>query len=212
MATALADQVAGELKLQPVQVQRTVELLDESNTIPFIARYRKDTTLGLDEVQIEAVQERITYLRNLVQRKEEVARVIEEQGKLTPELQARLDGARTLQEVEDLYLPFRPKRRTRASVAREKGLGPLSTMIIKQQVLSGARQDIASPYVNPELQLDSIDDVFAGARDIVSEVVSEDAEVRKRLRQVFLREPLLRSTGDDVAKDRDKKHEMYYDF
>ncbi|MDO8690928.1 MAG: Tex-like N-terminal domain-containing protein, partial [Dehalococcoidia bacterium] len=212
MVTALADQVAEELKLQPVQVQRTVALLDESNTIPFIARYRKDTTLGLDEVQIEAVQERITYLRNLVQRKAEVVQVIEEQGKLTPELQARLDGARTLQEVEDLYLPFRPKRRTRASIAREKGLEPLSTMIIQQQVLNATRQDIASPYLNPELQLNSIDDVFAGARDIVSETISEDAEVRKRLRQVFLKKPLLRSTRDDVAKDREKKHEMYYDF
>jgi len=212
LVTALTDQVAEELKLQPVQVQRTVELLDASNTIPFIARYRKDTTLGLDEVQIEAVQERMTYLRNLGQRREEVARVIEEQGNMTPDLQARLDGARTLQEVEDLYLPFRPKRRTRASIAREKGLEPLSAMIIRQPVLNATRQDIASPYLNPDLQLDSIDDVFAGARDIVSEIISEDAEVRKRLRQVFLREPLLRSTGDEVAKDKDKKYEMYYDF
>ncbi len=212
MVMTLEEQVAGELKLRLAQIQRTVELLDDANTIPFIARYRKDTTGGLDEVQIEAVQERITYLRNLSQRKEDVARVIDEQGKLTPDLQEKLKAARTLQEVEDLYLPFRPKRRTRASIARERGLEPLAVMIQEQQVSGAARDEIAAPFINPDLQLESMEDVFAGARDIVSEVISEDAEVRKVLRQVFLRDPMVRSSVVDASKDKDRKHEMYYDF
>ena len=214
MVASVAEQVAKELRLTPIQVQRSVELLDDDNTIPFIARYRKEVTGGLDEVQLASIQERVTYLRNLIQRKEEISRVIEEQGKLTPELRERISEARTLQEVEDLYLPFRPKRRTRASVAREKGLEPLAEMILAQQVLSASRDEIAQPYLNPDLQLSSSADVFAGARDIVSEVLSEDAEIRKSLRQLFLKEATLRSSADDAdrEKDKGKKYEMYYDF
>ena len=212
MVTSVAEQIAKELKLQLIQVQRAVELLDNDNTIPFIARYRKEVTGGLDEVQLEEVQERVTYLRNLIQRKEDVIRVIQEQGKLTPELEGKITNAKTLQEVEDLYLPFRPKRRTRASIAREKGLEPLADMILAQQILKVSRQEAASPYLNPEFQLNSVADVFAGARDIVSEVVAEDAEIRKSLRQLFLRDAVLHSTVDDIGKDKGKKYEMYYEF
>ena len=214
MVASIAEQVAKELSLAPIQVQRAVELLDDDNTIPFIARYRKEATGGLDEVQLATVQERVAYLRNLIQRKEEVSRVIAEQGKLTPELQERIAGAKTLQEVEDLYLPFRPKRRTRASIAREKGLEPLAEMILAQQVLPATRDEVARPYLSPELQLSSPADVFAGARDIVSEVLSEDAEIRKSLRQLFLKDAVLHSSADDAGKEKDKgkKYEMYYEF
>ncbi|MBI2953815.1 MAG: RNA-binding transcriptional accessory protein [Chloroflexi bacterium] len=212
MATLVAEQVARELTLQPTQVQRAVELFDDDNTIPFIARYRKEATGGLDEVQLEAIRERVTYLRNLIRRKDEVVRIVEEQGKLTPELGEQIGGAKTLQEVEDIYLPFRPKRRTRASIAREKGLEPLAEMILAQQTLKATREEIARPYLNPELKLASIDDVFAGARDIVSEVISEDAEIRKSLRQIFLKDAVLHSSVGDVGKDKGKKYEMYYDY
>lgn len=213
MVASVSEQVAKELRLAPIQVERAVELLDD-NTIPFIARYRKEATGGLDEVQLATIQERVAYLRNLIQRKEEVSRVIEEQGKLTPELHERITGAKTLQEVEDLYLPFRPKRRTRASIAREKGLEPLAEMILAQQVLPATRDEVAHKYFNPELQLSSPADVFAGARDIVSEVLSEDAEIRKSLRQLFLKDATLHSSADDAGKEKDKgkKYEMYYDF
>lgn len=212
MLTSLVEQVSAELKLQPGQVQHTVELLDNANTIPFIARYRKEVTGGLDEVQIQAVQERIAYLRSLYQRKEEVSGVIAEQGKLTPELQEKLNRAKTLQEVEDLYLPFRPKRRTRASIAREKGLEPLAALIVEQQPLRITREEAGRLYIDTDLELNSIEDVYAGARDIVSELLSEDAEIRKGLRQLFLREPVLQSSVEDAARDKDRKHEMYYEF
>ena len=212
MTVPIAEQAAKELRLQLAQVQRAVDLLDDDNTIPFIARYRKEVTGGLDEVQLAAIQERVTYLRNLSQRKEEVVRSIQEQGKSTPELEEKIGAAKTLQEVEDLYLPFRPKRRTRASIAREKGLEPLAEAILAQDLGRGTREEVAAPFLNPDHKLDTVEDVFAGARDIVSEVISEDAEVRKSLRQLFLREATLRSAVDDAGKDKGKKHEMYYEF
>ena len=210
-ATVVSEQVARELRLEPGQVQRTVDLLDDANTVPFIARYRKEVTGGLDEVQLAVLQERVAYLRNLLQRKESVVRTIEEQGKLTPDLEKKIGDARTLQEVEDLYLPFRPKRRTRASMAREKGLEPLAKMII-EQVLKIPREEACRPYLNPELQLVSEADVLAGARDIVSEVLSEDADIRKALRRLYLEHAVLRCNADDVASDKEKKYEMYYEF
>ena len=212
MVIPVGEQVARELGLHPGQIQRTVDLFDDNNTIPFIARYRKEVTGGLDEVQLATVQERVAYLRNLFQRKEEVIRAIQEQGKLVLELEQKINLAKTLQEVEDLYLPYRPKRRTRASMAREKGLQPLADMIIEQLVLPLTREAACLPYLNPELQLGSQEDVYAGARDIVSEVLSEDAEVRKSLRRAFLSEAVLRSHAEDIAKDKDKKYDMYYEF
>ncbi|MBI3979227.1 MAG: RNA-binding transcriptional accessory protein [Chloroflexi bacterium] len=212
MPTTVAEQVARELRLQPGQVQRAVELLDDDNTIPFIARYRKEVTGGLDEVQLGAVQERVAYLRHLGQGKADVLRVVEEQGKLTGELREKVNGAQTLQEVEDLYLPFRPKRRTRASVARERGLEPLADLILAQRVLRETRESVAGRFVNPELQVGSVKDALAGARDIVGESLAEDAEIRKGLRQRLTRDAVLRSAVADAGKDTGKKYEIYYEF
>jgi uncharacterized protein len=212
VTTSIIEQVAQELNLQVGQVQKAVELLDDKNTIPFIARYRKEATGGLDEVQLAAVEERVTYLRNLMARKDEVIRSIDEQGKLTDELKGKIEKAKTLQEVEDLYLPYRPKRRTRASIAREKGLQPLADLILGQAAAAESREQIASPFFSTEFELESAEAIFAGARDIVSETISENAEVRKDLREQFLREGTMGAKLADQSKDPGKKYEMYYEY
>ncbi len=212
MAIVIIEQVAQELTLLPGQVQRAVELLDDDNTIPFITRYRKEATGGLDEVQLEVIRERVDYLRNLHQRQEEVRRSIDEQGQLNPDLADRIASAWTLQELEDLYLPFRPKRRTRASIAREKGLAPLADLILAQDAAAADRIAAAVTFLSTELELHTPDDALAGARDIVSEMLAEDADVRKDLRQVFQQEGAIQSRVADAAKDRGRKYEMYYDL
>ncbi len=175
--------IAEELGLRWHQVKNTVELLDQENTVPFIARYRKEATGSLDEDQIRAVGERIQYLRHLEERKQTVLKSIEEQGKLTPELEEKIKAALKLQEVEDLYLPYKPKRRTRATIAREKGLEPLAEMILKQEVVDGTLADIAAAFVSEEKGVASVEEALAGARDIVAEVISEDADVRAAIRE-----------------------------
>src|SRR3990172_3867631 len=198
---SIADRVARELSLGAAQVARTVELLDGGNTIPFIARYRKEVTGGLDEVQLQAVQDRVGYLRSLEQRRADVRRLIAEQGKLTPELEAKLAQAATLQEVDDLYLPYRPKRKTRASVAPEKGLAPLAELILGQAVLPGDLATHAARFLDPERGVNGVEEAYAGARDIVAETESEDAAVRKALRERFQREAVLTCAVRDAAKD-----------
>ncbi len=187
----LIQQLALELEIRPEQVERTIKLFDEGNTMPFIARYRKEVTGGLDEEQLRSLEERLSYLRNLEARKEEVLRIIGEQDKLTPELEEAIKGAVILQEVEDYYRPFRPKRRTRATIAKEKGLEPLAEIMIKQELTVGDRRLIAQPYINPELGVDDPEQAIAGARDIIAEQISDNADWRKIIREYLWGNALL---------------------
>ena len=208
----LIARTARELSIPPGQVSSTAQLLDAGNTIPFISRYRKEVTGSLDEVQIQAIQDRLEYLRNLEKRRQEVLRLITEQGKLTPELAASINRAEALHELEDLYLPYRQKRKTRASVARERGLAPLADLILSQRVIQGALEELAVPFLNEELGVSTPELAFAGARDIVAETVAEDATVRGKVRDLFFREALLTSTLADASKDPAQKYTLYYQF
>lgn len=189
--------IAEELQLGWRQVKSTVDLLDAGNTVPFIARYRKELTGSQDEVAIRTIQTRIGYLRALEERKAVVVRSIQEQGKLTPELEARIRAATKLQQVEDLYLPYRPKRRTRATVAKEQGLEPLAQAILAQQAMSGTRLELAAAYLCPEKGIMTAEDALRGARDIVAEIISDDADVRQLLRQATWQKGMLRTTAKD---------------
>ncbi len=202
--------IAAELEVRPQQVARSIELFDEDNTVPFVARYRKEVTGGLDEVQLRNILERLTYLRNLAERKATVLSSIEEQGKLTDELRQRIEAATTLQQVEDLYLPYKPKRRTRATIARERGLEPLAEMMLAQEVTSGDLAALAAEFLNDEVP--SPDDALAGARDIVAEQVAEDADVREIVRKQTRQEAVLVIKAADKEKDERGVYEMYYDY
>ncbi len=202
--------VADELKLKAFQVQNTIELLDSGNTVPFIARYRKEVTGSLDENQIRAIEERIHYLRALEARKETILHSIEEQGKLTPELKAKIQKATKLQEVEDLYLPYKPKKRTRATVAKEKGLEPLAEMILKQEITEGSPDEFAVKFVNDEKQVSTVEEALQGAMDIVAEVISDDADVRKVIRETTFKTGLLQS--EEKRSEGRTPYEMYYEY
>ncbi len=202
--------IAQELDLKADQIARTVQLLDEDNTIPFIARYRKEITGGLDEEQLRAIQARLNYLRNLEERKETVLKSIAEQGKLTPELEAKIRAAMVLQEVEDLYLPYKPKRRTRATIARERGLEPLAELILAQEVTEGTLEQFAQDYLSEEVP--TVEDAYAGARDIVAEVVSEDADLRKAVRERTFDQGRLVCAVADASLDPQGKYQMYYEY
>jgi uncharacterized protein len=202
--------IAQELGLKADQIARTVQLLDEDNTIPFIARYRKEVTGGLDEEQLRAIQSRLNYLRHLEERKETVLKSIAEQGKLTPELEARIRAAMVLQEVEDLYLPYKPKRRTRATIARERGLEPLAELILAQEITEGTLEQFAQDYLSEEVP--TVEEAYAGARDIVAEVVSEDADLRKRVREQTLDQGRLVCAVADASLDPQGKYQMYYEY
>ncbi len=210
MIDSLMMQTATELSLTPVQVARTVALLDEGNTLPFIARYRKEVTGGLDETQIEAVGRRMTALRALEARRAEILRLVDEQGKLTPELEAAIAEAAGLQVLEDLYLPYRPKRRTRAMIARERGLEPLAHLILDQA--AGSREDLAAGFVDSERSVADVEEALAGARDIVAEEIAEDAGVRADLRELLAKAGRLDVTVSDQAKDEDGTYAQYYAF
>ena len=181
--TDITTLIAQELGIKIPQVIATVKLLDEGNTVPFIARYRKEVTGELDEEQLRTIEERLQYLRNLVKRQEDIIATIESQGKLTPELTDAINGTTKLQDLEDLYLPFKQKKRTRAQIAREKGLEPLADIILAQQVREGTPLDIASSYVNEEKEINTPEEALAGALDIIAETVSERADIRALLRK-----------------------------
>ena len=202
--------IAQELGLEAGQIARTVQLLDEDNTIPFVARYRKEVTGGLDEEQLRAIQARLKYLRNLEERKGTVLKSIAEQGKLTPELEARIRAAMVLQEVEDLYLPYKPKRRTRATIARERGLEPLAELVLAQEITEGTLEQFAQDYLSEEVP--TVEDAYAGARDIVAEVVSEDADLRKAVREQTFERGLLVCAVADASLDPQGKYQMYYEY
>ena len=201
------NRLAAEFKLRPQQVQAAVELLDAGNTIPFIARYRKEATGSLDDQVLRELAERLEYLRNLEKRREEIATSLEEQGVMNDELRAQLAKAATLSELEDIYRPYRPKRRTRATVAKERGLEPLSLWLMLQQPGDPASE--AAKYIDPEKEVPDAETALAGARDILAETVSDSAEIRKDLRALLNREGVIRSKA---AKEEDSVYSMYYDF
>ncbi len=201
------NRLAGEFKLRPQQVQAAVELLDAGNTIPFIARYRKEATGSLDDQVLREMAERLEYLRNLEKRREEIGAALEEQGVLDEELKAQLAKAATLSELEDLYRPYRPKRRTRATVAKERGLEPLALWLMLQQ--AGDPMAEAAKYIDAEKEVPDAETALAGARDILAETVSDSAEIRKELRALLNREGVIRSRA---AKEEDSVYSMYYDY
>lgn len=202
-------QLVREFGLDPYQVRNTIRLIDEGCTIPFIARYRKEQTGELNAQVLRELYDRLVYLRNLESRKEEVRRLIEEQGRLTDEISAALDACVTMQEVEDIYRPFRPKRRTRASIAREKGLEPLAEIIFRQDMYAGNIYETAQRFVDSEKGVNSADEALAGAMDIIAGNVSDDAEIRKSVRKMFFKHGVLLSRA---AKEEDSVYRMYYDF
>lgn len=203
----IISRLAKELNLNASQIQATVALIDEGNTVPFIARYRKEATGGLSDDQLRELSERLSYLRNLEQRKEEVARLLTEMDQLTPEIERQLRATTTLQEVEDIYRPYRPKRRTRATMARERGLLPLAEQILAQ-TKSLLLQDL-NAFVKPEQDVADTDAALAGALDIIAEIVSDDAEIRKKVRDLTYKKGVVSSSG---ASDRPSTYQMYFDF
>ncbi len=200
-----------EFNLRADHADNIISLIDAGNTIPFIARYRKEMTGHCDDQVLRELADRLKYLRNLEKRKEEVTASIEEQGKMTEEIAASLSKAETLSEVEDIYRPFKQKRKTRATVAIAKGLEPLAEIIFAQNITEGTLEDIAAPYVNPDLGVEDWRQAVDGARDIVAEKISDDAELRKKLRRIFLKNADI--TAKLVKKDGEAAtYEMYADY
>ena len=201
--------IAAELGVRKNQVDAAVKLIDEGNTIPFIARYRKEATGALNDEQLRNLFERLNYLRNLEEKKQQVLATIEEQGKLTPELRQQILDARTLVVVEDLYRPYRPKRRTRATVAKEKGLEPLANILLLQMTKKPMLEE-ATAFVNAEKEVATAEEALAGAKDIVAEMVAEEADYRIRIRELTTKKGILHSTAKDPQAG--SVYEMYYDF
>ncbi len=178
-----------EFNLKDEHINNVIKLIDEGNTIPFIARYRKEMTGEMSDTTLRAFYDKLTYLRNLQSRKEDVTRIIEEQGKLTEEISLNIKKANTLQEVEDIYAPFKQKKRTRATIAKEKGLEPFALDLLSKNLQSINEE--AKKYINEEKEVNTIEDVLKGARDIIAEIVSDDATIRKYIRELTLRESLF---------------------
>ena len=205
---SIAEILSQELKQKQEYVENVIQLLDEGNTIPFIARYRKEMHGTMDDTTLRNLETRLTYLRNLEARREEVKKSIENQGKLTEELTAAIDQAQTMTEVEDLYRPYKQKRRTRGSMAREKGLAPLAEAIFAQD--GADPQSLAQEYINEELGVNSIEDALAGANDIIAEDLSDIADIRKNLRELVMRRGSLVCKADDP--EAESVYTLYYDF
>ena len=201
--------LAQELDKNPQHVENVVRLLDEGNTIPFIARYRKELHGAMDDTALRTLEERLQYLRGLEERREAVKKSIESQGKLTEELSAAIDQAQTLAEVEDLYRPYKQKRRTRATVAREKGLEPLAQLLFAQERDCPRPEEAAQDFIDPDKGVETIADALGGAHDIVAEWISDDAAIRKALREYTLRQGKLVSKA---ATEEDTVYRLYYDF
>ena len=205
----IAERIAKELDLKQWQVDNTIALIDEGNTIPFISRYRKEATGSLNDEILRTFDERLTYLRNMEQRKEDVKRIISEQGKLTPELEEAINKAEKLAEIEDIYRPFRPKRRTRATIAKEKGLEPLADLILAQELTNGNFDEIAAEYINEEKEVLTTEDAISGAKDIIAETISDNADYRKAIRETTFKKGILISKA---ATEEDSVYRNYYDF
>lgn len=205
----IVKQLSEEFGLRADYAKNIVELIDDGNTIPFIARYRKEMHGSCNDQVLRDFSERLAYLRNLGKRKEEVLSAIGEQGKLTDELSEAIAAAKTLAEVEDLYRPYKQKRRTRATVAKEKGLEPLAEIIFAQQIKTGDISEIAAPFISEEKEVGSVDEAVAGASDIIAEIVSDNAEVRKKLKNIVHRLGMVVSSGDS---EKDSVYRNYYDY
>ena len=206
---AISEILARELGCAQAYVENIITLLDEGNTIPFIARYRKEQHGSMDDTTLRKLEDRLTYLRSLDQRRQEVKKAVDGQGKLTPELSAAIDAAATLAEVEDLYRPYKQKRRTRATAAREKGLEPLAQLLYAQERTCPRPEDAAADFIIPENGAETVADALQGANDIVAELLSDDAAIRKTLRGLLMRQGHLRSLA---AKEEDSVYRLYYDF
>jgi uncharacterized protein len=204
--------IAQTLNLPLRGLVSVIELLDDGGTVPFIARYRKEATGNLDEVQILAIEEKLAYFRDLVERRETILASIAEQGKLTDELKARIEATLDKSELEDLYLPYKPKRRTKATIAREKGLEPLAQYLWAQQNAAEPLEIFAAGFVNAELGVATVDEALEGARHIVAEWISEDADLRKALRQLVFDEGIVVSRKVMDAVDEQEKFKMYYEY
>ena len=205
----IAELLARELDKPLRHVENVIALLDEGNTIPFIARYRKELHGGMDDTALRKLEDRLRYLRNLAKRREEVLAAIDGQGKLTDELTAAIENAATLAEVEDLYRPYKQKRRTRATVAREKGLAPLAELLLAQAADCPDPAEAAADYIDPEKGVETAADALQGANDIIAEVISDDAAIRKTLRGLLMRQGRLKSVA---ASEEDSVYRLYYDF
>ena len=204
----IAKTIADELNIKEHQVENTINLIDSGNTIPFIARYRKEVTGNLSDEILRQLGERLNYLRNLEKRKEEIIRLIDEQGKLTEELTNSINNASILSELEDIYRPYKQKKRTRATIAKEKGLEPFANIIYLQMEKKDINE-LAKEYINPEKGVETVEDVFNGAMDIIAENISDNAEYRKRIKKMCFREAVIISKA---AKEEKSPYEMYYDF
>ena len=198
-----------ELGVKKWQVEAAVKLIDEGNTIPFISRYRKEVTGSLNDEQLRQLFERLTYLRNLEEKKEQVLSSIEEQGKLTEELRNQILAAETLVVVDDLYRPYRPKRRTRATIAKEKGLEPLAALITLQKTTMPV-EEAAKAYISEEKDVKTVEDAIAGARDIIAEYISDEADYRIYIRDLTIKQGKLVSAAKDP--EAQSVYEMYYEF
>ena len=201
--------LAKELSKNERHIENVIKLIDEGNTIPFIARYRKELHGSMDDNDLRALSDRLTYLRNLAERREEVMRSIEGQGKLTEELTSAIDGAKTLAELEDIYRPYKQKRRTRATIAKEKGLEPLAMLIYSQGRNLPDIEELAAQYIDTEKGVETVQNALDGASDIIAEMISDSADIRKRLREQIMRQGGLVSSA---AKEEDSVYSLYYDF
>ena len=203
----IEERLVKELGIKLVQVQNVIKLLDEGNTVPFIARYRKEMTGEMSDVTLRAFYDKLIYLRNLQNRKDDVIRIIEEQGKLTSEIKVSIEKANTLQEVEDIYAPYKQKKRTRATIAKERGLEQLALDILNKNISNIDEE--ASKYINPEKEVNSVEDAIKGANDIIAEIVSDDAKIRKYIRELALREGVIVTKNSNEEKS---VYDMYYDY
>ena len=206
----ITKQLIEEFHLKEFQVVNTLNLIDQGNTIPFIARYRKEQTGELSDTVLRDLFDRLTYLRNLKARKEDVVRIIDEQGKLTEELKMKIEKAVTITEVEDLYRPYKQKRRTRATIAKEKGLEPLAELISAQNLFEGSIDEIAGHYISSEKEVNTSEDAIQGAMDIIAEIISDNADYRKRIRHLTFNDGLVISVAAKI--DEKSVYEMYYDY
>ena len=206
---SISQLLARELDRPLSHIENVIKLLDEGNTIPFIARYRKELHGAMDDTSLRTLEERLGYLRSLQERKEAVKKSIAEQEKLTEELEKAIDAAETLAALEDLYRPYKPKRRTRATMAKEKGLEPLAEALFAQPLTGTAPEELAEDYVNQEKGVASVEEALAGASDIIAERISDDAAIRSLLRQLIAERALLRS---EAATEEDSVYRLYYDF
>lgn len=202
--------IAGEFNVKESQVENTVALIDEGNTIPFIARYRKEVTGGLSDEVLRDIDERLTYLRNLQERKDEVIRLIDEQGKLNDELRAQIDEAEVLQRVEDLYKPYKKKKATRASKAKEKGLEPLALIFREQQDDAGSPEELAAPFIDPEKGVETVEDAISGACHIIAEMISDDPDITAAVRERTYETAAIETEAVDAEEKT--VYDMYYEY